>query len=45
VRFLEPILVTYGQKDAFFDIIFDLVGALFVLAFGDRVLGELAANE
>ncbi|RZV05168.1 hypothetical protein BDK88_4187 [Natrinema hispanicum] len=42
---LEPILVTYGRKDTFLDIVFDLVGALLVLAFGDRVLGELAANE
>ncbi|ELY83745.1 hypothetical protein C487_00245 [Natrinema pallidum DSM 3751] len=42
---LEPILVTYGRKDTFFDIVFDLVGALLVLAFGDRVLGEFAANE
>ncbi|ELZ15348.1 hypothetical protein C476_17762 [Natrinema limicola JCM 13563] len=42
---LEPILVTYGRKDTFLDIVFDLVGATLVLAFGDRVLGELAANE
>ncbi|UHQ98214.1 hypothetical protein HYG81_19180 (plasmid) [Natrinema zhouii] len=42
---LEPILVTYGPKDTFLDIVFDLVGALLVLAFGDRVLGEIAANE
>lgn len=42
---LEPILVTYGRKDTFFDIVFDLVGALLVVVFGDRVLGELAATE
>lgn len=41
---LEPILVTYGPKDTLLDIVFDLIGALLVLAFGDRVLGELAAE-
>ena len=40
----EPILVTYGPKDTLLDIVFDLIGALLVLAFGDRVLGELAAE-
>ncbi|NUB93710.1 hypothetical protein HT576_22275 [Haloterrigena sp. SYSU A121-1] len=34
----EPVLVTYGPKDTALDIVFDLVGALLVLAFGDRVL-------
>lgn len=42
---LEAILVTYGPKDTFLDIVFDLVGAVLVLAFGDRILGELAVNE
>lgn len=38
---LEPILITYGAKDTALDLGFDLVGALLVLAFGDRVLGNL----
>ena len=37
----EPILITYGAKDTALDLVFDLVGALLVLAFGDRVLGNL----
>ncbi|QSW97665.1 hypothetical protein [Haloterrigena alkaliphila] len=41
---LEPILVTYGPKDTLLDIVFNLVGALLVLAFGDRVLGDLATE-
>lgn len=35
---LEPILVPYGRNDTLFDLAFDLVGALIVLAFGDRLL-------
>ncbi|WP_408958815.1 hypothetical protein [Natrinema sp. 74] len=38
---LEPLLVTYGRVDTLFDLVFDLVGALLVLMFGDRVLGDL----
>ncbi|SER86273.1 hypothetical protein [Natrinema salaciae] len=37
----EPILVTYGPKDTLLDIGFNLLGAVLVLAFGDRVVGEL----
>jgi hypothetical protein len=40
----EPILVSYGKKDTAFDLVFDLLGALLVLAFGDRLLGELTTN-
>lgn len=35
---LEPILVPYGRRDTLFDLLFDLVGALLVLGFGDRLL-------
>jgi hypothetical protein len=35
---LEPILVPYGRRDTLFDLLFDLVGALLVLALGDRLL-------
>ncbi|SFS95738.1 hypothetical protein [Halostagnicola kamekurae] len=41
---VEPILVTYGAKDTALDLIFDLVGAFLVLAFGDRILGDLSAE-
>ncbi len=42
---VEPILVTYGRTDTALDLLFDLVGALLVLAFGDRVLGDLAPAD
>ncbi|WP_254763828.1 hypothetical protein [Natrinema marinum] len=42
---LEPLLVTYGRADTLFDLVFDLVGALLVLVFGDRVLGNLEPAE
>jgi len=42
---VEPILVTYGKTDTALDLLFDLLGAVLVLAFGDRVLGELATAE
>ena len=35
---LEPILITYGKKDTFFDLCFNVLGAFLVLAFGDRLL-------
>lgn len=41
----DPILVTYGKTDTALDLLFDLVGAVLVLALGDRVLGELATAE
>lgn len=42
---VEPILVTYGRTDTALDLLFDLVGALLVLALGDRVLGDLATAD
>lgn len=41
----EPVLVTYGARDTILDIVFDFVGALLVLAFGDRFLGNFAPDE
>ncbi|NHN49141.1 hypothetical protein G9464_16295 [Halostella sp. JP-L12] len=41
---LEPILVHYGATDTLLDLVFDLVGALLVLAFGDRVLGNVVGD-
>jgi hypothetical protein len=38
---LEPLLISYGREDTLFDLLFDLVGALLVVAFGDRLLGNL----
>ena len=34
----EPLLVPYGRTDTFFDLVFDLLGALLVLTFGDTLL-------
>lgn len=38
---LEPILVFYSKKDTVLDLVFNLVGALLVLLFGERLLGNL----
>ncbi|RKD88989.1 hypothetical protein [Halopiger aswanensis] len=38
---VEPVLVSYGKRDTVLDLVFDLVGATLVLAFGDRILGDL----
>lgn len=35
---LEPLLVTYGPRDTALDIVFDVLGGLCVVAFGDRLL-------
>ena len=35
---LEPVLVPYNARDTLLDLCFNLVGALLVLAFGDRLL-------
>lgn len=35
---LEPVLVPYSARDSLLDLFFNLVGALLVLAFGDRFL-------
>ncbi|GAA0669029.1 hypothetical protein ACFQDG_19380 [Natronoarchaeum mannanilyticum] len=42
---VEPILVTYGRRDTALDLLFDLVGAVLVLALGDRVLGDVADGD
>ncbi|WP_188883902.1 hypothetical protein [Halarchaeum grantii] len=43
---LEPLLIQYGHEDTLGDLFFDAVGALLVLAFGDRVLeGVLDADD
>jgi uncharacterized protein (DUF486 family) len=34
----EPLLVSYGKTDTLLDLVFNLVGALLVLLFGDRYL-------
>ncbi|WP_265112518.1 hypothetical protein [Halosolutus halophilus] len=39
----EPVLVSYGKTDTLLDLVFNLVGALLVLAFGDRVLENLTS--
>jgi hypothetical protein len=35
---LEPILISYGNKDTLLDLCFDVFGALVVLVLGDRML-------
>lgn len=35
---LEPLLIPYGRTDTVLDLVFDLLGALLVLAFGDVLL-------
>ncbi|WP_246998309.1 hypothetical protein [Halosolutus gelatinilyticus] len=41
----EPLLVSYGKTDTALDLVFNLVGALLVLAFGDRVLENFVSSE
>ncbi len=38
---LEPVLVSYGKMDTALDLVFNIVGAVLVLAFGDTLLGNL----
>ncbi|MFC7250550.1 hypothetical protein ACFQJ5_11975 [Halomicroarcula sp. GCM10025324] len=38
---IEPVLMTYGTRDTIFDLCFNLLGALVVLAFGDECLENL----
>lgn len=38
---VEPILVVYSKRDTILDLVFNLVGALLVVLFGDRLLGNL----
>ncbi|MFC7166104.1 hypothetical protein [Halospeciosus flavus] len=40
----EPILVVYGPRDTLLDLVFDLVGALLVLLFGDWFLANFVKN-
>lgn len=35
-----PLLVTYSRRDTLLDLVFDLFGAVLVLAFGDRILED-----
>jgi hypothetical protein len=42
---LEPLLIQYGREDTLLDLAFDLLGALLVLAFGDRLLPNLGGGE
>ncbi|WP_254546966.1 hypothetical protein [Halomarina pelagica] len=42
---LEPFLVSYGRTDTVLDLIFDLLGASLVLAFGDRILDNLTGGR
>lgn len=42
---LEPLLVPYGERDTVLDLGFDLLGALLVCAFGDRLLGNFTEDD
>ena len=42
---IEPVLVTYGARDTLLDLVFDLIGALLVVAFGDRFLGDVTRRD
>ncbi|WP_433631791.1 hypothetical protein [Halomicrococcus sp. NG-SE-24] len=42
---LEPILLPYGAVDTALDLLFDLLGALLVLAFGDDLLRNLVRSS
>ena len=42
---IEPLLVHYGQTDTALDLVFDLVGALAVLALGERLLRNVIPAE
>lgn len=42
---IEPVLVSYGTVDILLDIVFDLLGAVLVLAFGDSFLENFAPGE
>lgn len=41
----EPLLVSYGKTDTLLDLVFNLCGALLVLAFGDRLLSNLIESD
>jgi hypothetical protein len=42
---LEPLLATCSARDTALDRLFDLVGALLVLAFGDGLLRNFTGGE
>jgi hypothetical protein len=42
---IEPILMTYGRTDTIFDLCFNVLGALIVLAFGEETLQNLVDGE
>jgi len=42
---VESILVPYSTRDTLLDLVFNLVGALLVLAFGDRLLRNFTRRE
>ena len=41
---VEPVLVYYGPRDTLKDLLFNLLGAFFVLVFGDRLLRNFTGN-
>lgn len=42
---VEPLLVYYGRRDTVGDLLCNLVGAVLVLLFGDRLLSNLASGD
>lgn len=42
---IEPILVSYSRRDTLLDLVFNMVGATLVLAFGDRLLANFDAES
>jgi hypothetical protein len=42
---IDPVLVSYSARDTALDLVFDMIGALIVLAFGDRLLGNFTLEE
>lgn len=42
---IEPILIPYGRNDTLFDLVFDVVGALLVVALGDRLLRNFGEDD
>jgi hypothetical protein len=42
---LEPLLIPYGREDTLFDLVFDLLGALLVIALGGRLLPDESGED
>lgn len=42
---LEPLLVSYGERDTLLDLCFDLLGACLVCVFGDHFLGNFVPDD